>query len=139
MLETISDTFGGAWPVLLALFIAAAVVLSPGGRAGVRTAMRVLAYPLLLLAAVALITDVTRTASGDAGLVVTSLAEHWRAIAPATFDAARAAVTRRVGTWMWDPMIFSVLRLPGWLALGGLGLALSYAGRRRRTVNVFAN
>ncbi len=138
MLETISDTFGGAWPVLLALFIAAAVVLSPGGRAGVRTAMRVLAYPLLLLAAVALITDVTRTASGDGGLVVTSLAEHWRAIAPAAFEAARAAVTR-AGGWMWDPMILSVLRMPGWLALGGLGVLLGYVGRRRRTVNVFAN
>jgi hypothetical protein len=70
---------------------------------------------------------------------VPPLAEHWRAIAPATFDAARGAVTRRMGTWMWDPMILSVLRLPGWLAVGGLGLALSYAGRRRRTVNVFAN
>jgi hypothetical protein len=101
--------------------------------------MRVLTYPLLLLAAVALITDVTRTTSGDGGLVVTSLAEHWRAIAPATFEAARAAVTRRAGGWMWDPMILSVLRLPGWLALGALSLALGYAGRRRRTVNVFAN
>jgi hypothetical protein len=40
---------------------------------------------------------------------------------------------------MWDQMILSVLRLPGWLALGALGLALGYAGRRRRTVNVFAN
>ena len=36
-------------------------------------------------------------------------------------------------------MILGMLRLPGWLALGGLGLALGYAGRRRRTVNVFAN
>jgi hypothetical protein len=139
MLETIGDRLGGAWPILLALLVGAAAVLTPGGRDGLRTAMRVLAYPLLLLAAVALITDVTRTASSDAGMVVTSLAEHWRAIAPATFDAARAAVTRRVGIWLWDPMILSVLRLPGWLALGGLGLALSYAGRRRRTVNVFAN
>ena len=57
--------------------------------------MRVMTYPLMLLAAVALITDVTRTTSGDGGLVVTSLAEHWRAIAPATFEAARAPVTRR--------------------------------------------
>jgi len=40
---------------------------------------------------------------------------------------------------MWDPMILGLLRLPGWLALGGLGLILSYVGRRRRTVNVFAN
>jgi hypothetical protein len=124
---------------LVALLVGAAVILTPGGRDGLRTAMRALAYPLLLLAAVALITDVTRTTSGDAGLIITSLGEHWRAIAPVTFEAARTAVTRRVGAWMWDPMILSALKLPGWLALGGLGLVLGYAGRRRRTINVFAN
>jgi hypothetical protein len=139
MLETIGDTLAGAWPIVAALLVAAAFVLTPPGRDGLRTAMRMLAYPLLLLAAVALITDVTRTTSGDAGLVVTSLAEHWRAIAPAAFEAARTAVTRRVGSWMWDPMILGMLRLPGWLALGGLALLLRYVARRRRTVNVFAN
>lgn len=139
MLETIGDTVAGAWPMVVGLLVVAAVVLTPGGRDGLRIAMRVLAYPLFLLAAVALITDVTRTTSGDAGLVMTSLAEHWRAVAPATFEAARTAVTRRAGAWMWDPTILSLLRLPGWLALGGLGVLLTYAGRRRRTVNVFAN
>jgi hypothetical protein len=139
MLDTVGDAVGGAWPVLVALLAGAAVILTPGGRDGLRAAMRAMAYPLLLLAAVALITDVTRTTSGDAGLVVTSLAEHWRAIAPGTFDAARAAVTRRAGGWMWDPVILGMLRLPAWLMLGGLGLGLGYAGRRRRTVNVFAN
>ncbi len=139
MLETLGDTLGGAWPTLVAVLIVAGVVLSPGGRDGLRKAMRVLTYPLLLLAAVALIADVTRTMSGDGGLVVTSLAEHWRAIAPAAFEATRAAVTRRAGAWMWDPMILGVLRLPGWLALCALGLALGYLGRRRRAVNVFAN
>lgn len=139
MLETISNTVAGVWPVAVLLLAVSAVVLSRGVRAIVRVGLRVLAYPLLLLAAVALIYDVTRTASGDAGLVVTSLAEHWRSIAPATFDAARTVVTRRVGGWIWDPMILGLLRLPGWLALGGLGLVLGYVGRRRRTVNVFAN
>lgn len=139
MLETIGDTFSGVWPAVVGLLAISALVLSPGVRGGVRTGMRVLAYPLLLLAAIALIYDVTRTTSADAGIVVTPLAEHWRTVAPATFEAARAAVTRRVGAWMWDPTILSVLRLPGWLALGGLGLMLSYVGRRRRTVNVFAN
>lgn len=139
MLETISEALAGSWPMVAALLLAAAVILTPGGRDGLRLAMRFLAYPLFLIAAVALITDVTRTTSGDAGLVITSLGEHWRAIAPATFEAARAAVTRRAGAWMWDPLILSVLKLPGWLALGGLGLVLSYVARRRRAVNVFAN
>jgi hypothetical protein len=139
MLETISNAFTGAWPVVVLLVAVSALVLSPGARGAVRTALRVLAYPLLLLAAVALIYDVTRTASGDAGLVITSLAEHWRSVAPATFEAARTLVSRRAAGWVWDPMILSLLRLPGWLVLGGLGLILVYVGRRRRTVNVFAN
>ena len=139
MLEWISNTFAGVWPVVVALLAVSAVVLSPGVRGAARTGLRVLAYPLMLLAAVALIYDGTRTASGGAGLVVTSAAEHWKTIAPANFEAAKAVVTRRAPAWLWDPMLLSVLRLPGWLALGGLGLALSYAGRRRRAVNVFAN
>lgn len=139
MLEWISNTFAGIWPVVVLLLGVSAVVLSPGVRRAARTGVRLLAYPLMLLAAVALIYDGTRTASGDTGLVMTSLAEHWKTIAPANFEAAKAVVTRRASGWLWDPMLLSVLRLPGWLALGGLGLALSYAGRRRRTVNVFAN
>ena len=139
MLEWISNTVAGAWPAVVVLLAVAAAVLSPGVRRAAQTGLRVLAYPLMLLAAVALIYDGTRTASGGAGLVVTSAAEHWKTIAPANFEATKTVVTRRVVAWVWDPMLLSVLRLPGWLALGGLGLALSYAGRRRRAVNVFAN
>jgi hypothetical protein len=139
MLETIFDTVAGVWPVVVLLVAVAALVLSPGARAMVRVGLRALAYPLLLLAAVALVYDVTRTTSGDTGLVMTSLAEHWRSISPATFEAARMVVTRRVAVWIWDPMILGLLRLPGWVALGGLGLVLGYLGRRRRSVNVFAN
>ena len=62
-----------------------------------------------------------------------------RPVDTANFEASKTVMTRRAPAWVWDPMLVSVLRLPGWLALGGLGLALSYAGRRRRAVNVFAN
>jgi hypothetical protein len=139
MFETISNTIAATWPAVAVLAAVVAAFLSPGMRDAARTGMRVLAYPLMLLAAVALIYDGTRTASGDAGLVVTSLAEHWKAIAPANFEAIKALVTRRGPAWLWDSIVLSVLQLPGWLALGGLGLALSYAGRRRRAANVFAN
>jgi hypothetical protein len=139
MFEMISNTIAAMWPAVAVLAAVVAAFLSPGMRDAARIGLRVLAYPLLLLAAVALIYDGTRTASGDAGLVVTSLAEHWAAIAPANFEATKVLVARRGSAWLWDTLVLSVLQLPGWLALGGLGLALSYAGRRRRAANVFAN
>jgi hypothetical protein len=139
MFETISKTIAATWPAMAVLAALVAAILSPGMRDAARTGLRFMAYPLMLLAAVALIYDATRTASGDAGLVVTSLGEHWETIAPANFEATKALVARRGAAWLWDTIVLGMLRLPGWLALGGLGLALSYAGRRRRTANVFAN
>lgn len=101
--------------------------------------LRLLSHPLLLLAAVALIYDGTRTLAGGSGFIMTSLIEHWQTIAPASLESTKAFVTRRLGSALWDPAVMSALRLPAWLVLGGLGLLFSYIGRKTRAVNVFAN
>jgi hypothetical protein len=127
------------WMVVVAVLAVAALFLSASMRRGASAMLRLLSHPLLLLAAVALIYDGTRTLAGGSGFIMTSLIEHWQTIAPASLESTKAFVTRRLGSALWDPAVMSALRLPAWLVLGGLGLLFSYIGRKTRAVNVFAN
>jgi hypothetical protein len=72
-------------------------------------------------------------------LITTSLIEHWEHLAPASLEATRLAIGRRLHPGLWDGAMLPVLRLPAWLVLGVAGLALNYIGRKRRGVDVFAN
>ena len=139
MLDNPLALIAANWMGVVALVAFVVLLLSAPVRRGALTVLRLLAYPLLLLAVVALVYDGTRTLAAGSGLVVTSLAEHWQAIAPANLEATRALVVRRLGAAAWEPGIMSALRLPAWLGLGGLGLIFGYLGRRRRAVDVFAN
>ncbi len=100
--------------------------------------VRLLAGAFLLLAAIAVVSDVTRTINGS-GLVVTSLAVHWKAMAPQSLAAAQQVVSRSVHPWLWDPMIWRVLLLPSSLIFATIGISLAILGRRQRRVNIFIN
>lgn len=139
MLDNPSQLIAANWPVFAALVILAGLLLSASARRGALVVLRLLTHPLLLLAVVALVYDGTRTLAAGSGLVLSSLVEHWQAISPASLEACKAFVTRRLGAAAWDSGVMSVLRLPAWLVLGGLGVFFGYIGRRRRTVDVFAN
>jgi hypothetical protein len=139
MLDNPLALIASNWLAVVALLALAALVLSAAARRAALVVLRVLAHPLLLLAVVALVYDGTRTLAAGSGLIVTSLAEHWQTLAPASLEASKAFVARRLTPALWDPGVMSALRLPAWLVLGGLGLAFAYIGRKRRAVNVFAN
>lgn len=139
MYENLLGSIASNWMVIAVLIVMVALLLYKQARQAALMVLRLLAHPLLLLAVVALVYDGTRTLAGGSGLVITSLVEHWQTLAPATLDSARAFVIRNLGAATWDSMIMSTLRVPAWLALGGLGLTFGYIGRRRRAVNVFAN
>jgi hypothetical protein len=127
------------WMGIAALAAVIAVLLSAAARRAARALLRMLAHPLLLLAVVALVYDGTRTLAAGSGFIVTSLADHWQTVAPASFEGGKVFVMRRLGPAVWDPVLMSALRLPAWLTLGGLGVLFGYIGRKRRTVDVFAN
>ena len=139
MLDNPLALIASNWMAVVALLAVAALVLSASARQVALAVMRLLAHPLLLLAVVALVYDGTRTLAGGSGLVVTTLAEHWQTLTPVSLESTKAFLTRRMGAGVWDPAVMSVLRVPAWLALGGLGLVFGYIGRKRRAVNVFAN
>jgi hypothetical protein len=97
---------------------------------------RILAGLFLLFAMVAVVTDVTRSSAAHA-LVITSLLEHWRTLAPQGLAAAQASA-RRVPL-LWEVVIRPPLLIPAWALFGGLGLLFAWFGRRRTKVNIFAN
>lgn len=122
-------------PALLLLLL----VFFESARAAARFVLRFIARPLLLLAVLALVYDGTQTLAGGSGVVITSLAEHWQALAPRSFEALKAWAARLGPTEAWDGAAQRVLVLPAWLVIGILALLLLWAGRKRRRVNIYAN
>jgi hypothetical protein len=99
---------------------------------------RFLAAVFLLIAVIAAVHDGTRSLAANQ-LVMSSLIEHWSALAPKLLESAQAAVKRSTHPLVWDAGFAKLLQLPSALLLCVVGMAFAYAGRRRRRVNVFAN
>lgn len=99
---------------------------------------RFLAWMLLLIAIVALVSDLTRALNGG-GLSFTTSYGYWKSVAPQSLYASTAFVQKTLHPVLWDPISLRVLLLPIWLLLGGIGLAMAVLGRRKRRVNIFAN
>ena len=92
-----------------------------------------------LAATLAVIYDITRSASSKSGYVVTSLGEHWFKLHVASLNLTQAFIERYVSPKLWDPFILTTLRAPAWLVLGLIGMSLYLLGRRRRRITVYAN
>jgi hypothetical protein len=88
---------------------------------------------LMLMAAgfAALVIDGTRSIASNA-LVLTSLREMLSRIAPSKFPLIEAATEKKLGHWAWDPLLTTIMSLPTWLVVGGIGALLFLATRRRR-------
>lgn len=99
-------------------------------------AARILAGLFLLIAVLAIVTDVTRSNAAQS-VVFTSLLDHWRAMAPQSLAAAQASA-RRVPL-LWEAVIRPPLLVPVWGLFGVLGLLFAWLGRRRSKINIFAN
>ncbi len=102
-------------------------------------ALRFLASLCLLVATVALVADLTPALTGAGPWRMTTVAEHWADIAPASFNAARQAVDKAAGPWLWEVPITGLISWPTFLLFGALAILCGYAGRRRHEVNVYLN
>lgn len=102
-------------------------------------ALRFLAGIFLLIATVAVVSDLSPALSGAGAFEPTALAEHWSQVGPASFNAARAALSKSATPWVWDSVLEPLLSWPTFLLFGALALLCGYAGRRRREVKIFVN
>lgn len=95
----------------------------------IRFLFRFLSTVALAVGVVMAVLDATRTVAASA-LVMTPLGMSWAAISPDTLDRAKTFVTGSIGAAMWDPVMTSVLALPGFAVFGALSLAFYVIGRK---------
>lgn len=124
--------------IIIPVVVVVALFLSRAARAGGATVLRLIARPLLLLAVVALVYDGTSTIAGGSGLVVTSLADHWKGFHAPSLLALQAMVNK-LHPLAWESGALRLLKLPAWAVIGAIGLLLAAIGRKRRRVNVYVN
>ncbi len=98
----------------------------------IRFLFRLLSTVALAIGVVMAVLDATRTVAASA-IVVTPLATSWDAFSPGTLDQAEAFVTRMPGAGLWDPVLTSVLALPGWIVFAALSLLFYAIGRKPAT------
>ena len=87
---------------------------------------------MLLLAALAAAGYEAMAAIKSGGWHPVALGELWYRIDRGSLGLAQAGVQRHVASWLWEPVIVAILRLPGWIAFGVPAAALLWLGRRRR-------
>lgn len=70
---------------------------------------------------------------------MTALGQLWYSLHPGSLNLAQAVVERYLHPLLWDPLIFSVLRLPAALVffVPGAVLVLSCRKRKRRRGSAF--
>jgi hypothetical protein len=91
---------------------------------------RFLGYVFLCLAMAALAYDGTRMIADNGRLAFTSVEQHWLNLSPSSMEAARASLDQ-INSYIWSPLLMSVLVLPAWIVATGLGTLLYLAGYSR--------
>ena len=101
--------------------------------------LRFLATLFLLIAVVALIADLTPLLSGERGLTLASIEQHWKQVAPATYESMEKSLSADGGGWLWAFAVGPILKMPTFLVFFILAGLAGYAGRRRSRVKIYAN
>ena len=101
--------------------------------------LRIFGVGLLLLAMVAAVIDATKSLAGGGAWVVTPMGQQWQALSPETLRDAKAAIETKVSTFIWDPIMTTILDAPTWVVFGILGVLLYWLGQKRKPVEVFIN
>ncbi|WP_338021472.1 hypothetical protein [Aquibium microcysteis] len=83
----------------------------------------------LAAAVILAVADATRSIAASE-LVLTPLGTSWFAVSPETLNLAQAVIQRYVLAGLWDPVIVSVLNLPGFVAFLAMALLFYAIGRR---------
>ena len=102
-------------------------------------AYRFLSALFLLVAVVALVSDLTPMLAGAGPFMATPMSTHWSDLAPTSLAAAKSAVNSAAPPFVWDTLISGVIDRPTFVIFTVLALIAGYAGRRRDEVNIYVN
>lgn len=124
-------------PALLKLsagtFLAALFVGLVGQDTRPRMMLRFLSAIFALVAVVAFVTDLSRSAEG-----FSTLSSHLNQLAPSLLAALKAGVSRLAGGSIWEIML-SLLAMPTFIAFGLLSAICGFASRPRRELSIYVN
>lgn len=92
----------------------------------------------MIVATIALMSDVTTASTKQGGFISTSIAEHWQALNKPSLDKLETWITDR---WpqVWDWGVQPVLQIPTWALLFLIGGLLFWSVRKRKRIQIFAN
>ena len=92
-----------------------------------------------IAAMIAIVYDGTKTMGNPDHWVITSFADHWRTLHLGSFESLQQSVVTSLHPLVWDPILLSLMGMPGWLFTGLIGLLLYYLGRKRSRMNIYTN
>jgi hypothetical protein len=92
--------------------------------------LRTFGYLLLCIGLAAAAYDGTRMIADKGELSFTSVLAHWETLAPVSLASTRESV-EAISTYLWSPLMMTVLVLPAWMVATGLGILVYVAGYRR--------
>ncbi len=95
----------------------------------IRFFFRFLSVVALAVAVILAVVDATRSIAASE-LVLTPLGTSWFAVSPESLNVAQALVQRYVFPVLWDPIIVTILTLPGFVVFLVLALLFYMIGRR---------
>lgn len=93
----------------------------------------------LLVAVIALVADLTPAWAGAREWSLSTVADHWKQVAPTTYKSMVQSASGGKGGWMWVYIIGPLLAVPTCILFAVLSALTGYAGRRRTRVKIYAN
>ena len=97
-------------------------------RNGYYVFMRLLFYIGVILTVCAFILAAAEAAwygmPGSTRSIIVSAYDLWYTLSPSSLIILEIRVERILGSWVWDPIILSILKLPAWLIFGAPGVIL---------------
>jgi hypothetical protein len=103
----------------------------------IRFLFRFLGLVVLAAAFVFFVYDGTKSIASNQ-IVTYKFGDLWSNLHQASRDAVQPAIEQNVGTWLWDPVVLSVLGQPAWLVLLIVGAFLILLGRRKKPLIGYA-
>lgn len=96
-----------------------------------RLLLRFLGLCLLATAFATLIVDTTRSISSGQ-LSLTPVGDTLLALAPAKLAAAHPLIEPHVRSFLWDPLLADLARMPVWLVAAIAGILAAWLGKKPR-------
>ncbi|MGH1417981.1 MAG: hypothetical protein ACRBCJ_03905 [Hyphomicrobiaceae bacterium] len=102
-------------------------------------ALRFIANVFFLIAAIALVADITPALQGVGSFKLTSFVTHWAELSPKSFTATKKSMIELDGGFIWNIGIKNIIAIPSAILFAILGGLFGYLGRRRKRTNIFIN